>query len=156
MRQKQIESIFLRSSKNKRSSEKLQNCICPLFDNECILATLLQNRVQCFKIFVISKVLNFVLFVPPLVWFSMDFQTSHSEVRDYARIFLLSLILWTFYVFFSNALMVSYCVLAEENPETFTERCSVMSAVLQGVAESSFTPKLQPWKVTFGRMSLYL
>ena len=34
---------------------------------KCILATLLQNRVQYLKIFVLKKILNFVLRVPPVV-----------------------------------------------------------------------------------------
>ena len=56
-----------------KSSEKGQKCICPLFELKefpycnCILANLLQNRALYLKIFVLSKVLNFVLFVPPVV-----------------------------------------------------------------------------------------
>ena len=47
-----IKSLILLSSKNGKSSEKGEKCICPLFELkefrycECILATLLQNRVQ--------------------------------------------------------------------------------------------------------------
>ena len=48
-------------------------CICPLSELKgflyCdgILATLFQNRAQYLKIFVLSKVLNFILLVPLLV-----------------------------------------------------------------------------------------
>ena len=47
-----ITSLILLSSKKGRSSEKGKSCVCPLFELkeflycECILATLLQNRVQ--------------------------------------------------------------------------------------------------------------
>ena len=55
------------------SFEKGQKCICPLFELkeffycECILATLLQNKAQYLKIFVLSNVFNFALLVPPVL-----------------------------------------------------------------------------------------
>ena len=56
-----------------------------------ILAILLQNRAQYLKIFVLNKVLNFVLLFPPVVWFTMDLQTGHLEDRYHVRIILLLL-----------------------------------------------------------------
>ena len=86
-----------------KSSEKTK-CISSLFELnwKCILATLLQNRAQYLKIFVLSKVLNFVLLVPPVVWFIMDLQTGHLEDRYHGRIILLLLSFTTkiFCIFF--------------------------------------------------------
>ena len=54
----------------------------------CILTTLLQNKAQYLKTFVLSKVLNVVLLVPPFLWFTMDLQTGHSQDRYHVRIIL--------------------------------------------------------------------
>ena len=40
---------------------------------KCILATLLQNRAQYLKIFVLKKVLNFFLFVTPMANFVLTY-----------------------------------------------------------------------------------
>ena len=73
---------FALQLKGKRF-RKGQKCICPLFElkeflyYKSILATLLLNRAQYLKIFVLTKVPNFVLLVPPVVRFTMDLQTGH-------------------------------------------------------------------------------
>ena len=68
---------------------------------KCILATFLQNKAQYLNIFVLSKVLNFVLLVPPLVWPAMDLQTGDFEDRYHARIILLlSFTMKFFYILF--------------------------------------------------------
>ena len=62
---------------------KRQKCICPLFEfkeflyYKSISATLLPNRAQYLKLFVLTKVPNFVLLVPPVVRFTMDLQTGN-------------------------------------------------------------------------------
>ena len=42
-----------------------------------------------FKDICLGKVLNFVLCVPPVVWFTVYLKTGHLEYKDHARIFLL-------------------------------------------------------------------
>ena len=133
----------------------------------CILATLLKNTAQYLKTFVLSKVLSFVQLIPPMVWFTMDLQTGHLEDRYHARIILLLLFFMKFFcIFFPNQFFqktVFFCVLASENQEAFSERCSPISSVLQGLVRICkrcmevnhfFSPKLQSWKITFGRMIL--
>ena len=63
------------------------------------------------------KVLNFVLLVPPLVWFTMDLQTGHLEGRYHAQILLL-LFTMEFFIFFSESIFPKnywFCVLPKEN-----------------------------------------
>ena len=51
--------------------------------------------------YVLSKELNFVLLVPPVVWFTMDLQTGQLEDSYHARIILLLLfIMKVFCIFF--------------------------------------------------------
>ena len=71
------------------------------------------------------------------------------------RIILLLLFTMKFFVFFPNQSFqknVFFCVLAKENQEAFSEKCSLLSGVLQGLvkiwkkiygSKSNFTPKLQ-------------
>ena len=87
---KNDKSLILLSSNKGKSSEKGQKCICRLFELkqslycECMLATLLQNRAQYLSMFVIGKLLNFVLFVRPVV--CMDLQCGYLENRNHARV----------------------------------------------------------------------
>ena len=129
-----------------KSFEKGQKCICPLFELKsflyckCILATLLKNRAQYLKIFVLGKVPNVVLLVPPVVWFTMDLKTAHLEDRYHARIIVL-LLLYTmkFYVLFSESIFLKnciFCVLALERQVSFSERYSLISGILQGLAKT--------------------
>ena len=96
---------------------------------KCILATLLQNRGQYLKIFVLSKVLNFVLLVPPVFWF-----------RYYARIILLLLFTMKFFcIFFRinfSKKLYFFCDRSQENQEVFSERCSLISGVLRGLVKT--------------------
>ena len=99
----------------------------------------MQNRTQYLKIFVLSKVLNFVLLAPSLVWFTMDLQTGHLEDRYHVQIILLWLFTVKFFcIFFPNKFFqkfVFYCVLAWENRERFSETCYLISGVLQGLVK---------------------
>ena len=97
--------IFALQLKGKKFL-KGEKCICLLFELKeflyckCILAILLQSQAQNWKIFVLSKVLNFVLLVHPLVWFTMDLQTGHLEDRYHAQIILLLLFTMRFFCIF--------------------------------------------------------
>ena len=66
----------------------------------------------------------------------MDLQTGHLEDRYHARIILLLLFFMKF-IFFPNQFFkkncIFFCVLASENQEAFSERCSPISSVLQGL-----------------------
>ena len=57
-----------------------------------------------FKVFVLSKVLNFVLVVPPVIWFTMDLQTSHLEDRYHCVDYFIIIIIYfeVFLYFFPN------------------------------------------------------
>ena len=105
---------------------------------KCILAKLLQSRAQYLKIFVLGKVLNFVLFVPLVVWFAMDLQTGYLEDRYHA--WIISLLLFAMkcfcFCFFANQFfqkIVFFCILAWENQEVFSEKSSLTSGVPQGL-----------------------
>ena len=61
------------------------------------------KRGTILKEFVLSKVINFLLLVPPVVCFTMDLQTSYLEERYHARIILLLLFtMRVFCIFFPN------------------------------------------------------
>ena len=84
------------SSKKRKDRQKGQKIsIWSLFElkeflyYEFILATLWWNRVQYLKIFVIGKVCNFFLFVPPVIWVTKHLQTGYLKGRDHAWFFLL-------------------------------------------------------------------
>ena len=63
----------------------------------------------------------------------MDLKTGHLEDRYHARINLLLLFsIKFFYIFFPNQF---FCVLASENQEAFSESCSLISSVLQGLVK---------------------
>ena len=70
---------------------------------------------QYLKIFVLSKVLNFVMFLPPVVLFTIDLQTGHLEEREHARIILLLLSTMKFFVSFPNQFFwknyIFFCVM---------------------------------------------
>ena len=97
---------FFPSVKREKVRKKGQNCICPLFELKellcckCILATFLQNIAQYLKIFVLGKVPNFVLLVPPVVWFTMVLQTGHLEDSSMRELFYYYYLLWSFFYFF--------------------------------------------------------
>ena len=70
----------------------------------------------------------------------MDLQTSHLEDRYHARIILLLFTMKFFCFFFPNQFfqkLYFHCVLAQENQETFSERCSVISGALQASVKIS-------------------
>ena len=127
--------------KREKVLEKDKNAFAHYLDwkNSFIASVFWQNRAQYLKIFVLSKVLNFVLLVPPVVWFTMDMQTSHLEDRYHARnILLLLFTMKSFCIFsrinFSKKLHFFY-VLALENQKAFTERLSLISGALQGLVK---------------------
>ena len=84
---------------------------------ECILAILFKNMVQYLKIYFIGKVLNFVLFVPQVAWFTMDLRTDHLEDRDHARIFFIIIIYYEVFMHFFECIKGKFsaksrCILA--------------------------------------------
>ena len=65
----------------------------------------------------------------------MDLQTGHLADRYHAQIILLLLYTMKFFVFFSETnFPKSY--LAQENQESFSERCSLITGILQGFVKS--------------------
>ena len=71
-----------------------------------------------------------------MVRFTTDLQTGHLEDRDHARIFLLLFTMKLFCFFFRSIFPKKlFCVLARENLEAFSERCSRISGVLQGLVK---------------------
>ena len=100
----------------------------------------IEKQGTIFKIFVLGKVPNVVLLVPPVVWFTMDLKTAHLEDRYHARIIVL-LLLYTmkFYVLFSESIFLKnciFCVLALERQVSFSERYSLISGILQGLVKT--------------------
>ena len=66
----------------------------------------------------------------------MDLHSGHLEGRDHTRFFFIII----YYKVFSEGINCEfsarvYCVIAEKNPEIFTERCSFLSDVLQGAVK---------------------
>ena len=60
-------------------------------------------RVYYLKIFVLSKVLNFVLLVPPVAWFTINLQTGHFKTETMRELFYYDQIYYEVYLnFFSN------------------------------------------------------
>ena len=63
----------------------------------------------------------------------MDLQTGHLEDRDHALIILQLLLAMKFFRIFFRIIFPKknyFCVPAEENQDTFTERCSLICGVL--------------------------
>ena len=52
----------------------------------------MQNKAQYLRIFIIDSLLNFVLFVFPVVWVTMHLQTGHLEDREQAQIFFVIIV----------------------------------------------------------------
>ena len=103
-----------------------------------ILTTSLQSRAQYLKIFVLKKVLNFVLLVPLVVQFTMDLQTGHLEDRYHARIILSLFTMKFFCIFFQinfSKKVLFFMRLGEENQDAFSERYSLISGVLQSLVK---------------------
>ena len=73
----------------------LNEIICPLFELKkflhckCILVNLFQNKTHYLKIFVFSKLVNLVLLVPPVVWFTIDLQIGHLKDIPCANYFFI-------------------------------------------------------------------
>ena len=144
-------------------------CICPLFELkgflycEGILATLFQNRAQYLKIFVLSKVLNFILLVPLLVWFTMDLQTGHLEDRYHYFFWYFIIIIYyeVFVFFFPNQFFPNIFFFffffafwhkkIRRQPVKGVLKASVKIFKKIYGSKSPFTPKFQPWKISFDR-----
>ena len=132
------------SSKKRKSSEKGKNVFAHYLKEflycECILATLLQNRAQYLKIFVIGKVLNFVPFFPlwsDLLW---TCKLVIEKTETMRQSFIIIIYYEVFSYFFPNTLIVNFqqetiAFWRKKNPEAFTDRYSLISGVLQGVAK---------------------
>ena len=53
--------------------------------------------------------LNFFLFVPPVVWFTIDMQIGHLKDKDHVQMFLWLLCAIKFFrIFFPNTLIVNF------------------------------------------------
>ena len=70
----------------------------------------------------------------------MDLQTGHLEDRYHLRIILLLLYTMKFFLyFFLNEFFQKnciFCVLAQENQESFSERCTLINGILQGLVKT--------------------
>ena len=72
----------------------------------------------------------------------MDLQTDHFILENRYHVRTILLLVYTmkcFYIFFRISFskkIVFSCVLAEENQETFSEKCSLISRVLQGLVKT--------------------
>ena len=100
----------------------------------------------------------------------MDLKTGHLEERCHARIILLSLFtMKTFCILFQLNfslffLLFFFCVLAYENKEAFSERCSLVSGVVQCLVKTCekytevnhFVLLSCSLYINFGRMFFYL
>ena len=92
-------------------------------------------------IFVIQKHPNFTESLPgKLQSFSGDMCALREPLGDVMReLFYYYYLLWSFFctffrINFSKKLYY-FCILAEENQEVFSERCSIISRVLQGLVK---------------------
>ena len=95
-------SLIFLSIKKGKSSEKGQIPFLRVY-----LTTLLQNRAQYSKIFVISKMLNIVLFVPPVILFASYYGKLviwRTEIMHELLLFTMKFLR----IFFSNALIVNF------------------------------------------------
>ena len=90
------------------------------------------NRAQYLNVFVLSKVLNFVLLVPPAFWFTMNLKTGHLEYRYHARIMLLLLSFFVFFFRINFSFFFFFAFWRKKIKEAFSERCSLISVILPG------------------------
>ena len=69
-----------------------------------------------------------------LIYHTMDLEIGHLEERYHAQIILLLLFTMKIFVLFSESILpkncIFFCVLAYENQEAFSERCSLIKGVL--------------------------
>ena len=70
----------------------------------------------------------------------MDLQTGHLEDRYHVRIISLLLFTMKFFCIFSESICPKecwffFCILAQEYQEAFSEKCSLISGVLQGLVK---------------------
>ena len=65
---------------------------------------------------------------------------GHLEDRYHARFTLLLLFTMKFFYIFSESIfqknLIFFCVLAQENQDELSERCSLISVILQGLVKS--------------------
>ena len=153
----------------RKNSEKEQNCIFPLFKLKellyckCVLAISLQNRAQYLKIFALSKVFNFILLVPPVVWFTIYLQTVHLEDRYHMQIILLLLFTIKFScIFFQINFSKNFFAFWRKKIRRHLVRCFPITDVLQDLVKfckrymevNHFLILIWCLEIFFGRMIL--
>ena len=133
---------------NHQFCSLVQKCICPLFELKeflyckCILATLLQSKAQYLKIFVLSiKQGNrfcSVCFSISVIYYGPANWSCRRQIPC-VNYFIIIIFYEVFLCFFLSQFfqknVFSFCVLVLENQEAFSESCSFISGVLQGLGK---------------------